>query len=161
MSQSETGLSVRIQAELSELERIVTRIFHLLNKAETQKDDDYLDGVALNLHSFYADVERIFEQIARDVDQSLPAGPDWHRSLLLQVSVPVPNVRPPVVSRTTRDCLDEYRAFRHVVRNVYTFNLRSTRIRELVTELQGCFAALTGELTEFRHFLDELNDPPG
>ncbi len=57
-----------------------------------------LDGVALNLHGFYAGVERIFEEIAREIDGSLPAGPEWHRDLLLQMSAEVAGTRPPVIA---------------------------------------------------------------
>jgi hypothetical protein len=43
-----------------------------------------LDGVALNLHSFYSGTERIFELIAANVDDILPKGENWHQALLKQ-----------------------------------------------------------------------------
>ena len=148
------ALATRLRAELVDLERVVQRTEHLFSKAGN--DEDYLDGVALNLHGFYAGVERIFEQIAREIDDSLPGGPEWHRELLMQMSAEVSSTRPPVIGRATRDCLDEYRGFRHVVRNVYTFNLRATRLKELVTELPVCYKALIQDVTAFCNFLDGL-----
>jgi hypothetical protein len=44
-------LAIRIRAELEEVGQLVERTQRLLAKA--QNDDDYYDGVALNLHSFY------------------------------------------------------------------------------------------------------------
>jgi len=41
-----------------------------------------LDGVALNLHSFYSGIERIFELIAANVDDIRPVGENWHQTLL-------------------------------------------------------------------------------
>ncbi len=155
MSSGELALASRIRAELVELERLVERTERLFNKAQT-RDEDYLDGVALNLHSFYAGIEHIFEDIAREIDQSLPSGSDWHRSLLLQMSAELLNVRPAVLSRNTRYCLDEYRGFRHVVRNVYTFNLRPSRLQDLVADLRSCYFGLSQDLTAFCKFLDEL-----
>ncbi len=156
MTGGELVVATRIRAELAELERIVRRAERLLSKAHTQDDEDYLDGVALNLHSFYSGVERIFAEIAQEIDGSLPAGPEWHRNLLMQMSVEMSNTRPAVVGRDTRICLDEYRGFRHVVRNVYTFNLRPSRLQELVTELASCYAALIQDVTTFCDFLDKL-----
>lgn len=150
------ALATRLRAELVDLERVTRRVEHLWSKAGT--DDDYLDGVALNLHGFYAGVERIFEQIAREIDGALPDGPEWHRALLMQMSAEVSSTRPPVISRTTRNCLDEYRGFRHVVRNVYTFNLRPTRLKELATELPVCYKALVQDVMSFCNFLDRLDE---
>jgi hypothetical protein len=156
MSGDESAIASRIRAELADLERVAQRADRLFSKLQEQNDEDYLDGVALNLHGFYAGIERIFEAIARDIDDSLPTGPEWHRDLLMQMSAEMSNTRPPVIGRQTRDCLDEYRGFRHVVRNVYTFNLKPSRLQELVEELPSCYAALVQDVTTFCDFLDKL-----
>jgi hypothetical protein len=151
-----SALAGRIRTELDELKRVISRTEYLLTKAKQNSDEDYLDGVALNLHGFYAGIERIFEEIAREVDRSLLSGPDWHRNLLNQMSAEVANSRPPVIRRQTRDCLDEYRGFRHVVRNVYTFNLRPSRLEELVNGLSVCQSLLSADVAAFCEFLDAL-----
>jgi hypothetical protein len=43
-----------------------------------------------------------------------------------------------------------------VVRNVYTFSLRPSWLRELVADLPVCYGALTRDLTTFCNFLDAL-----
>jgi hypothetical protein len=156
MNRKESAIAARLRAELADLERVVQRAQQLLAKAQDRQDEDYLDGVALNLHGFYAGVERIFEEIARQIDGSIPAGSEWHRHLLMQMSAEVTGTRPAVIGRDSRDCLDEYRGFRHVVRNVYTFNLRASRIQELVADLPACYTALVKEVTAFCDFLDQL-----
>jgi len=127
-----------------------------LAKANTSGDDDYLDGAALNLHGFYAGIERIFEDIARSLEKTVPDGPEWHQNLLLQMSAEMVSIRPRVISAETRACLEEYRGFRHVVRNVYTFNLRPARLDELVAGLGACFRLVTDDLERFSAFLDSL-----
>lgn len=149
-------LAGRIREALNDLERVVRRAEELMSKAQQLNDDGYLDGVALNLHGFYAGVERIFEDIARNLDEAVPAGPDWHRDLLLQMSAAIDGVRPAIISQETRYCLDEYRGFRHVVRNVYTFNLRPLRLYELTGNLSTCYQRLNAELAGFIAFLGEL-----
>jgi hypothetical protein len=150
-------LAGRIRESLNDLERVVNRAEELQGKAQQRNDDGYLDGVALNLHGFYAGVERIFEDIARTLDETVPAGPDWHRDLLLQMSAAIDGVRPAAISQETRFCLDEYRGFRHVVRNVYTFNLRSLRLQELTQNLRACHQQLGAELVSFLSFLGDLD----
>ena len=154
------ALAARLRASLSDLERVIARAETLSRRAQTTGDDGFWDGVALNLHGFYAGIEQIFEDIARTLEGSLPPGAAWPQALLLQMSSEVPGVRPAVVSSATRHCLDDYRSFRHIVRNVYTFNLRPARLNELVTGLRACQAALTEDLTAFAAFLDRMAQAP-
>ncbi|RPI49509.1 MAG: hypothetical protein EHM56_12270 [Chloroflexi bacterium] len=151
------ALAGRVRQSLSDLDRVVTRARSLMDKAQTRGDYDYLDGVALNLHGFYAGVERILEDVARTMEKTVPDGPEWHQNLLLQLSAEIPAVRPAVLSQETRDCLEEYRGFRHVVRNVYTFNLRPSRLQELTSGLQDCYQAVTHDLEELVMLLEQLS----
>jgi len=54
--------------------------------------------VALNLHAFYSGIERLFELIARDIDQCVPDGEMWHRDLIKQMTKEINGVRPAVVN---------------------------------------------------------------
>ena len=151
------ALSGRLREYLAEVEIVSTRARTLADKALASGDDGYWDGVALNLHGFYSGIERIFEDIARSFDSSIPDGADWHSSLLLQMSAEAPGRRPAVISRSTRYCLDEYRGFRHIVRNVYAFNFRPSRLQELVNNLPECFNATREDLLRFAAFLESLD----
>ncbi|MFN2131705.1 MAG: hypothetical protein ACK2VD_14340 [Anaerolineae bacterium] len=48
--------------------------------------------------------------------------------LLEQMAAEVPSVRPALISGETRQLLDEYRGFRHVVRNVYAFRFDLAKV---------------------------------
>jgi hypothetical protein len=161
MSGDEVALASRLRTEVSELEWVVERAERLLVKAQERHDEDYLDGVALNLHGFYAGVERMFIDIAREVDNAVPASPEWHRDLLVQMSAEITGTRPAIIGRQTRLCLEEYRGFRHVVRNVYTFQLRPSRVQELGSELRTCYCAVAQDLIVFCDFLERLAQEEG
>ena len=156
MREEYNTLTSRVQQSLLDLEAVIDRTSLLMGKALKKNDDGYLDGVALNLHGFYTGVEQIFEDIARTIDRSLPSGSGWHHNLLLQMSGELKSVRPPVISRETRHCLDEYRSFRHVVRNIYTFNLKSPRIQNLAEQLHDCYLKVKDDLDDFMLFLEKL-----
>jgi hypothetical protein len=153
----QTALAGRIREYLAELQGVVNRVLQMHEKALLTGDDGYWDAVALNLHSYYTGVEHIFEDIARAVEGSLPSGPGWHLDLLVQMASEVFGQRPAVIRRETRLCLDDYRGFRHIVRNVYAFNIRPARLQELVTGLPECYNLVKGDLMAFTEFLEILD----
>lgn len=65
------------------------------------------------------------------------------------------NVRPAIISKEMMDKLDEYRRFRHIVRNVYTFKLDAGRMNQLVVNLADLYAQARRELLLFADFLDQ------
>ncbi len=150
------ALASRIRTELNDLEVAVRRALELGNKAKTSGDDGYWDGVALNLHGYYSGVEHILEDIARTIEDSIPSGANWHTDLLVQMSGEIEGLRPPVISYSTKFALDEFRALRHIIRNVYAFNLRPARLNELITRLPDCFNAVQDDLLTFAQFLDTI-----
>lgn len=152
------ALAGRITQLLADIDRIAQRAELLMSKARTSGDEGYLDGVALNLHSFYTAIESLFEDIARTVDVALPEGANWHQELLLQMSAELKGSRPAVLRTSTRNCLDDYRAFRHLVRNVYSFSLRPKRLSDLVDALRSCFSDVRQDLEEFTRFLTALEN---
>ena len=55
-----------------------------------------MDAAALNLHGFYAGIERLLEVMADGTDRAKPAEPAWRRELLQQMTAETPGVRPAV-----------------------------------------------------------------
>jgi hypothetical protein len=152
-----SGLAYRIRSELDELERVLGRIHEGWQRARRLDDDYYLDGVALNLHGFYSGLERIFTLIAETIDGSLPKGENWHLLLLEQMTKEVKRVRPAVISMDVSDRLNEFRGFRHVVRNVYTYRFDPLKLERLVRDAPALFERLKAELSAFANFLDSVS----
>jgi hypothetical protein len=156
VSRREVALAARLRAELQDLERVVARVEQLSRKAAERDDPDYCDGVALNLHGFYAGVERLLEMVTREIDGAMPQGPDWHREILSQCSIDLPGARPAVIDTATRAALDEYRAFRHLVRNAYAFAVQPLRVQTLASQVRGCYDRLAADVARFAQFLEQL-----
>ena len=155
MNKSYLPLISRIEKELNELDKILMKINRGWKKIEETEDELFMDSVALNLHDYYACLERIFKLIASEIDESIPQGDSWHQDLLKQMETEIKNTRPPVLAEDTTDQLDEYRGFRHVVRNVYTFNLSRKRIEPLVKNLPQLNRKLREDVEGFLSFLEE------
>ncbi|MBU2602619.1 MAG: hypothetical protein KKA32_10730 [Actinobacteria bacterium] len=152
------ALAGRIRLELDELARVVERVGRIWAVSTLSPDDFLVDAAALNLHGYYAGLERVFSSIAVRLDRSLPTGDAWHVELLRQMAAEVPGVRPPVIDAALLDQLDRYRGFRHVVRNVYSYRLDPRQIGSLVDDLDSMHALLLVELLEFAERVELIGD---
>jgi len=153
MNEQFLKLAQRISDELADLDRVLKRVQQGWLRAQQSADDLYLDSVALNLHGFYDGMERTFKLIAMLIDGNIPQDAHWHQSLLQQMTVEVPGVRPAVISELSCRTLDSYRSFRHIVRNIYTFQFDVTKLEQLVTGAPTAFAQVRAELLAFSDFL--------
>lgn len=127
-----------------------------IKSAFPEGDTFTLRAVGSILHDFYVAAENIFEVTAREIDEKLPASEQWHRELLLQMTLAIPEVRPPLLTKETAAKLDEYRSFRHVFRNVYGFNLSSERIIALVNKFPHTADCLEKEVYSFIRTMGEI-----
>ena len=151
-------LARRIEQEQSELSRTVATIGNHWEKAESGAVDPeaYLNSVALSLHSFYSGLERIFELIALEIDGGTLGGDAWHAELLRQMLLDMPDMRPAVLQPETASALDEYRRFRHRIRNIYVTRLDPERIKPLVIGLPVVWQQLQEQLSAFSAFLSNV-----
>lgn len=161
MSETYRALAARLRLELAEVERVAERARLIWAEFQESSDGFLVDATALNLHGFYAGLEKAFASVAARVDRSTPSGDAWHAELLLQMAAELPGVRPPVISLGLMDSLDRYRGFRHVVRNVYASQLDPRQIAPLVDDLEGVLTDLRSEVTTFADRLEAIEDPGG
>lgn len=154
MNKRALALVSRMRDGLMELQMVVDRTLTAWKRAEQENEALYLDSVAFNLHSFYTGLEGIFGLIATNIDQDKPEGENWHQELLRQMATDIKMVRPPVIGQETINLLDEYRGFRHVVRNVYTFNLLPERMQPLVDKLPDVLTIVAKEIEAFLVYLE-------
>jgi hypothetical protein len=144
----------KIEDELTELDQLKDRIQTVWEKYKTNADEFYLDSVALNLHGLYSGFEKIFLEVAKEIDENIPDGSSWHKELLDQMALKIKNLRPALISKESRDILDEYRAFRHVVRNVYANKYSAKKISILLDNFSEEYCRVKKEIQDFLKFLE-------
>ena len=136
MSNKIDHLIQRIYDEWENIEKSSQRTLEGWQKFQNSHYDSlYLDAVALNLHNFYNGIERILEIIATVIDKKIPEGDKWHQNLLQQMTKEISGIRPAVISINSYEYLNEYRRFRHLVRNIYAFELDADRLKVLIEKL--------------------------
>jgi hypothetical protein len=145
--------------ELENVGRIVAIIEK--RKKEIRKHsadiDVYLDSIVHNLENFYMGIEEIFKMIAMFTEEGIPEGSRWHSLLIQGMGRDIPGVRPPVIKEKTRTLLDEYRKFRHLVRNIYTFNIIPQKIIKLAHGIRKTFYTFRKDIKEFITIIEKIS----
>ncbi|ETR65539.1 MAG: hypothetical protein OMM_14094 [Candidatus Magnetoglobus multicellularis str. Araruama] len=153
------SLIERIRLEIPLLDQVTQKAIDAWNKGAKSPDNQeiYIGYVALNLHGFYSGLEKIFILTARQIDGEVPKGKDWHSKLIEQISKENKDIRPAIIGTKSAELLDEFKRFRHVVRNVYTFSLAPEKIGPLIRELPVLWKQIRVELIDFSRFLEAIN----
>lgn len=149
-------LKDEIAEEFAKLDKLVKKI--LTARQKHGGNEIFIEFAAMNLQSYYTGLERILRKVATKIDGSIPEGDRWHKDLLDQVSIEIPQVRPAVISKSLRDELIDYLAFRHVIRNVYPFDINVQKVEELLDKLSAAHQHLTNEIEVFREFLGQIGN---
>ena len=108
------------------------------------------------LHDYYTAIENAFKVVATRIDKSVPQGEQWHKELLEQMSLEISGVRVPLISPATAAKLQPMRGFRHVFRNVYGFELSSSRVKELLQLLPTVSTLVKGDFQKFMHEMRKI-----
>ncbi|MCS4138401.1 hypothetical protein GGQ13_001835 [Salinibacter ruber] len=157
MTESYLAVAGRIRREVEQIEDVVDRAQAIWADVDPNRPADHrIDAVALNLHGFYAGLERVFKIVAERIDQTVSEGGSWHQELLGQMNAELNGVRPPVLSNEARKRLDRYRGFRHVVRNAHAFEFDLEQIDLLVKRLPDTADLVFKDLRAFTGTLDRM-----
>lgn len=152
-----TVLIARIKRELSSISAQYAETKEQLTVAKATGQNAYWMAVSLSLHAIYTGLEKIFEQIARSVDGNLDKGERWHKALLEQMATEITGVRTAVIDFQTLESLEEYLAFRHVVRSNYAYKLEPDRIEKNFRILENCYESVVKQLNDFCDFLASVD----
>ncbi|ELP53078.1 MULTISPECIES: hypothetical protein [Microcystis] len=156
-----TNLSIqdRINQELNKILQALQQLEIFLRELSNQSDVMYqnalINSIALNFHGVYTGIERIFEVIAKKIDQRFPTGDKWHRDLLEQMSVDIPRVRKAVITEETRLILDELRRFRHLVRSAYSCQLDEEKVLIIAHQIVNSYQTIINDIQLFCHNLSK------
>ncbi len=142
MNEWRSGEAERISNELRLVNEIVTQVQSDWEKFVRTGDDAYLKATAYDLHGFYTGLEKIFKTVAGSIDNEIPTGETWHKDLIEQMTKEFPEIRPGLISVSSRELLDEYLRFRHRIRNIYSFNIVPTLVRDLIQKLPSIFSQI-------------------
>ncbi len=143
-----------LKAFLKDQLEVIEKIF---KKIKTLEPVDETTTISLGyyLHNLYSAIEENFEQIARTFENTVEDKRKYHRELLRRMTLEIEGIRPKVISKETFKFLDELRAFRHLFRHAYDYELESKKIKELKEKVVNNFSKLKEDFKNFEKFLQE------
>ena len=150
-------LEADIRDELEKIERLAREydmIKELLPRSENEVSFHDKAATGYFLHSFYNGCENIFHSIARFFENDIGAS-SWHRDLLKRMKLEIPGYRPRLIDLETYELLNEFRAFRHVFRHCYSFQLDWARERAIAEKFPLAWKLFS---TQVEDFLSVLRD---
>jgi len=153
---------LRFKAELMDELENIGRIADIVEKRRkdlrkhSEETDVYMDSITHNIENFYMGIEETFKRIALFTEEGVPEGPRWHISLIKSMARDIPEVRPPVIREETRVLLDEYRKFRHLVRNIYAFNIVPQKVLILSKDIRKTFYAFRKDISGFLKVMEKI-----
>ncbi len=143
-----------IEEELTNIDNLITHIHDIQNNNFEKEIEKRLTASILD--DFYLATERIFKTISRDIDNELPEGEEWHKKLLRSMTIELPETRPAVINKELFYQLEEYLRFRHLVRNIYGFQLEVSRFNHLIQDIDQITRKLENQVMDFLGDMKEI-----
>ena len=144
-------LEADIRDEMENLRQLSVEYYSIEKLLKRANEDvNFFDKAATGyfLHSFYNGCENIFSMIARFFENDL--GPQsWHRDLLKRMKLEIPGYRPRLIDEETYLVLNEFRAFRHVFRHCYSFQLEWEREKIVAEKYPAIWKEFCLQVDEF------------
>lgn len=130
------------------LETEYAKITHMLTLPAEQVSNYDRGAIGYILHSFYNGCENIFNAIARFFENEV--GPQfWHKDLLKRMCLDISGIRPRVIDDELYRLLDDFRAFRHKFRHLYSFELDWERERIVANKFPAALEKLREQVNGF------------
>jgi len=149
---SSSTLSQQFRKKLDDLKTLRSEFLSFIDSEFSEPPDKYdLRTIGSFLHDFYTGSESIFKFIVTKYDREPERlhGEKWHQEILDRMTDKIGTMRPQVITEDLHDQLDEYRAFRHVFREAYGFELKWKYMKPLVESFEPVSNKLISSLEEF------------
>ncbi len=133
----------QIKTDLDEIEQAVQTNTQFMAALETIGKDSsayrgIVGGIAMNLQTACAELERILTAIAKHIDAATLEGSQEHRNLLAMTKST--ENRPTILRIHTLSDLQQLLSFRQVILNDYSYALSDEEVLENADRLSSCFA---------------------
>lgn len=135
-------LLARIAHQRDVLDAVEARLTRAVSRAGEGDDPEAVAATALHLQHYYTAIEDVLLHVAKTLDGSRPTGTEWHKSLIEQMKLEIPEVRPALVDDILAGRLDVLRRFRHRVRHAYDQDFAWDKMAEPIRAWRSIHAKL-------------------
>lgn len=125
-------------------------------KIESTTSEENLIIIGYFLSGIYSNFEEIFTKVAKEFENKIEHPTQWHAELLNRMTLEIEELRPAVISKQSRACLNELLKFRHVFRFSYSFELDWEKILFTVRRWYKGAESVYQDIDVFLNKLDQL-----
>lgn len=117
-----------LHADIESQSRQIENIYGKLKERGEGPGQVYLESLAYQLHNLYCAFEDLFKVIAGTFENRIDDQPRYHLELLKRMTISVEGVRPAFLSQECYRLIDNLRAFRHLFRHAYSYELDERKV---------------------------------
>lgn len=144
----------RLAGITSEIEAQVKLIAMVSDRLQSRVDEgldkpSQLDSAAFQTHNLYCAVEDLLKLIAKNFENHIGSGGDWHRVLLLRMSQPVRGIRPAFLQEDSLAAMNKLRGFRHFVRHAYGMEIEIDQLQSNLRAAQNLYQLISRDADVF------------
>jgi len=143
-----------IWAYISNQEDTISVIYNKIAELEPLNEDKLIH-IAYQLHNLYSAYEDMFKEISLTFENSIERNSGFHKNLLIRMKIPIPGIRPNVLSEESYLVLGELMGFRHVFRHSYNYNLTPDKMEILRKKILEKKTSIDSDINIFKQFLEE------
>ena len=114
------------------------------------------DSLAYQIHNLYCAYEDLFKIVADFFENQIDESPKYHITLLKRMMINIEGIRPALLSRKSYEILEELRAFRHVFRHAYSYQLDTEKVIKLAEKAVSLKEQFLKDLSNFLNQLKEI-----
>lgn len=152
------ALIAEIEKSTEHLDRLAVlyqqQAVNLADRDKTLEKAVFLSEIFVN---YYTCLESIFFRIAQFFENALPTH-RWHRTLLENMCLQIPDIREAVISDEMFYLLDEFRKFRHFKRYYYSMDYDWDKLDYLAKKFDKVIKQCPEQISCFVVFLKRLKE---
>lgn len=151
-------LIAELKADYEMIADLFQKNMLITQKIELIEPDEFdWAGLGYTIHNLYTTFENYFLRIAKFFENYLDRA-EWHRSLLLRMTLNIESIRPAIISKELFRELEELRGFRHVFRYMYQYELDPDKVQFVNARIPRVRELFPAEHQNFITYLRQLAD---
>lgn len=123
---------------------------------DSTTSEENLILIGYYLSGLYSNFEDIFLKVAKEFENKLEEPTKWHLEILNRMALEIEEIRPPLISKRSKACLDELRKFRHVFRFSYSYELDWEKMLIVIKRWNEGSHIVYQDIKNFLNYLDKV-----
>jgi hypothetical protein len=145
-------LKAEIEYQIHAIDTVIARVHD--RKQNYAQDARSAESLAYQLHNLYCAFEDLFKIVAKFFENTIEDTSRYHIELLKRMTFDIQGIRPPLISRALWAALEELRAFRHVFRHAYSYDIDPEKLRLVMYKFAYIEKTYKENLRKFMNLLE-------